>query len=102
MGNASTFLAVRHKLYVQLDPTAWPRPGLSLANRFICVLILASIIFAVLETEPSLEVDFEDSFFFLEWLLTATFIGEYMARLWVCTENPKYRGWTGRLRYVYS
>ncbi len=101
MDNAAA-LSFRHRLYVQLDPAAWQQQGLSLTNRFICALIVASIAFAILETEPSLETEFEDVFSLLEWLLTAAFIAEYVARLWVCTENPKYEGWLGRLRYAYS
>jgi len=101
MDNAAA-LSFRHRLYVQLDPTAWPRQGLSLTNRLVCALILASIVFAVLETEPSLEADFEDIFTLLEWLLTAAFVTEYIARLWICTENPKYGGRFGRFKYACS
>lgn len=32
---------VRRALYIQLSPSAWPRPGLSPLNKLLCALILA-------------------------------------------------------------
>ncbi|HVY06796.1 MAG TPA: ion transporter [Burkholderiales bacterium] len=89
-------------MYLQLDPSARSSQGLSLLNRFICGLIIASIAFAILETEPTLTDSYDDLFSVFERMLTAAFIVEYVARLWICVENPLYAGGWGRLRYAYS
>jgi voltage-gated potassium channel len=98
----SGFRSLRHALYLQLDPSARSGQGLSATNRFICVLIVASITFAILETESTLTDAYDDLFSTFERILTAAFLVEYVIRLWICVENPLYKERWGRLRYAYS
>lgn len=92
----------RRRLYVLLDPSAWPRTGLSPLNRFIAVLICVAVAFAILESEPEILARRELLFFWAEVLFIVVFATEYVARLWVCVENPAYAGRWGRLRYAVS
>ena len=43
---------LRLRVYRQLDPTAWPRQGLSPTNMFLAMLIVVAVIAAIIETEP--------------------------------------------------
>ena len=93
---------LRQALYSELDPGARKAEGLSVTNRVISVLIIASAALAVLETEPTLTQGRELWFLGFEWLVTVIFAVEYAARVWVSVENPKYAGRGARLRYVTS
>ena len=77
----SGFRSLRHALYLQLDPSARDGQGLSATNRFICVLIVASITFAILETESTLTDAYDQLFSTFELILTAAFLAEYIIRL---------------------
>ena len=94
---------LRARLYRQLDPKARRRDGLSRLNIVISVLILGAVALAILETEPTLTDDYGRLFDRLEWVFGAAFALEYLARLWVCVEDPDYGpGWRGRLKFVFS
>ncbi len=96
-------MSLRHSFYTQLEPTAWPHQGLSVTNRIVCAFILVSAIVAILDTESTISVPLTSTFLIIEWIITAGFLTEYAARLWVTSENPKYSdGWAGRFRYVRS
>ncbi|WP_185961576.1 ion transporter [Telmatospirillum sp. J64-1] len=89
-------------LYRLLEPSAWPKTGLSPVNKAIALLILAATAVAVLESEPTIYGHYQNVFFVAEIIFTAAFVIEYFARLWIAAENPAYRGVTGRLRYALS
>lgn len=93
----------RFRLYRLLEPSAWPREGLSWLNRLLCFLILTAALVALLETEPTVRVGREAWFVGFEAVVGSLFVLEYMARLWVTVEHPDYRGpvW-GRLKYMVS
>lgn len=92
----------RAELYRQLALETHLRQGLSTINRVICVLILLASLVAILETEPTLRALSPHLFPTLETVLVVIFIGEYLLRLYVVGEDPRYRGIKGRLRYVFS
>ncbi|AVI62521.1 ion transporter [Halomonas sp. M1] len=92
----------RAELYRQLALETHLRQGLSTINRVICVLILLASLVAILETEPTLRALLPRLFPTLETVLVVIFIGEYLLRLYVVGEDPRYRGIKGRLRYVFS
>lgn len=99
----STPPSLRLRLYRQLDPVAWPKPGLSPLNRIVCALIIASVFAAVIETDPAVIAGHETLFQRLEWIFGAAFLIEYAARLWACGEDPRYgSSLSGRLRYMRS
>ena len=94
---------LRERTYLQLEPSARLKPGLSPANAVICVLIVFSVLVAILETEEKLVAQAQPFFNYLEWVFTVVFLLEYGARLWVQGENPKYNdGLGGRLRYAVT
>jgi voltage-gated potassium channel len=95
--------SARYRLDLMLDPTAWPRAGLSPLNRAVVLLILVSVAGAVLESEPLLYEGRERFWFGLEVGFAVIFLVEYLARLWICVESPSYRGAVrGRLAYAFS
>jgi len=69
----------------------------------LIVLILTNVIVAVLETVPSLMAEHGRLFELIERLSLIVFTIEYVVRLWVCVEQPRYRGrpaWRARFAYA--
>jgi len=93
----------RRRLFLLLEPTAWPRIGLSPLNRIITALICISVLMAIIESEQDLARNWRAGFIAAERLFFVLFFVEYCCRLWVAAENPRYGpGWRGRLRYAIS
>jgi voltage-gated potassium channel len=95
-----TQVGMRKKLYSQLEPDAGKRTGLSALNMFIIALVLISFLALALETEETLSPAWHTGIHFLNIAIVTIFAIEYLARVWVAGENPKYRGIRGRLRYM--
>lgn len=102
-GGRSRVAGIRSRVYLQLTPSTRPGRGLSLANKGICALIIVSSVFAILETEPSFVLGWERSIYGMELCFTVIFVAEYVVRVWVSVENPRFSHplW-GRLRYVFT
>jgi voltage-gated potassium channel len=92
--------AVRHQLYILLEPRAWPKAGLSPINKIVTALICFAAISAILESEAGLYSQHSSLFFVIEVVLTGIFAAEYIARVWVAGEDSRYHGLLGRLRYM--
>jgi voltage-gated potassium channel len=98
-----TLRSLRTRVYRQLEPTAWPRQGLSPVNLFLAILIVVAVAAAVLETEPYLSSGREEFFGDFEIVVAIIFSIEYLARVWVAVENPRYARYRfPRLRYMVS
>lgn len=96
-------MALRRKVWRELDPGARDQPGLSWLNKLIVFIILISVLTALLGTEESLTLGVERYWQIWNGLVIAIFAVEYTCRIWVCVENPAYGpGWRGRLRYARS
>jgi voltage-gated potassium channel len=93
---------LRRIVWRQVDPEAYERDGLSPTNRVVVAIVTLSSLFAILETEPTVENLAPGAFGRLEWIFAALFSLEYVARLWAQGENPKYRGVAGRVRYALT
>lgn len=94
---------LRQIVYMHTEPRAWPRQGLSPVNKVICVLVIGSASLAIAETESTLTAGREAWFLGFEWALMLIFAVEYLARVWVSVENPRFGpGWRGRLRFITS
>ncbi len=94
--------SLRLRVYRELDPRARSK-GLSRVNIIICIAIVLSVLIATLETEPLVVDDYGRWFLALEIGFTFFFLVEYLARVWVCVENPQFAdGWRGRLRYMLT
>jgi len=70
---------------------------------FIMSLIALNVLVVILETVPSLHARFAYTFHMFDLVSVTIFTLEYLARLWVCTADPKYSHpvW-GRLRFMIS
>ena len=91
---------LRRRLYTQLATSAWRSEGLSPLNKVITALIICSIIIVVVETESTVYAPFSKIFRVVDLAVALLFLVEYLARLWVMGEDPRYAGLAGRLRYA--
>lgn len=67
----------------------------------ILVLILLNVAAVVLQSVRALELRFGTAFYAFEVFSVAVFSAEYLARLWSCVEDPRFRGAVrGRIRLV--
>jgi len=99
----SRHASLRRWFWINLHPTAWPKKGLSPLNRVIVLVICLAVAAAVLESEPTIHAGRERQFFAAELFFGAVFLVEYLARVWISAENPRYGGgWRGYLRYMLS
>ncbi len=80
-------MSIRHRLYVQLHPTAWPGRRLSPLNMSLIVLILAASALAIMQTEPAVVRGRQAIFAGLELTFGLVFLAEYLARLWTIAED---------------
>jgi voltage-gated potassium channel len=95
--------SLRHRVYLQLEPSARAAAGLSLPNKIITVMILVAAAAAILETEPLVSAGRETWFAILEDLFGIIFLVEYVTRIWVAIENPRFAKYRfPRLRYAVS
>jgi voltage-gated potassium channel len=94
----------RRAVFQQLMPSFWEGRGLSPANKCIALAIVVAAAIAVLDTEPTLSTDpaVESVFGWLSTGFAVFFIIEFLVRLWAIGEDPRYRGLTGRLRYLVT
>lgn len=97
-----TSVGLRKRLYTQLEPDARARSGLSPLNTFIFALVLLSFLALALETEETIGPTWRAVIDYLNIAIVAVFAIEYVVRVWVAGEDPRYRGIKGRLRYVFT
>ena len=101
--NGAPGVSLRRRLYVQLDPAAWPKRGLSPVNLVVFAAIMVTSVLAIIEMEPTIATGRDNLFNALEWVVGVFFSVEYVARAWTAEESPKYGpGWRGLLRYMRS
>ena len=80
---------LRRRLYHELEPSH-REAGLSTLNRFIVVVILVSVAFVVVESEPAIHDSHPILFHAVEIMFGLVFLVEYVARVWVAAEDPRY------------
>ena len=95
-------VGLRHRLYAEMEPSARGRPGLSRTNLLIVGLVLASFVVFALETEPAMPPSVSTWISGANIAILTAFAIEYVVRLWVIGEDPRYRGLLGRLRYMFT
>ena len=93
---------LRAMLYRQLEPAAWPHRGLSPLNLCLAILVFVSLITYALETEDTISPMIQAGIEHFNWSILIIFAMEYVARLWVEGEDPRYRGLGGRIRYMFT
>lgn len=102
-GASMTITEYRKAAYQQLEPTAWPRKGLSPVNKGLVILIVIAVVEAVLDTEPVLSAGREELLNNIEFGIGLIFLVEYVARAWVAVDNPRYaKSRFPRLRYLVT
>ena len=104
----------RARLYRALEPSALDG-RLSPLNKFLVFVVLASLTLLALETEliaqatealsqegriPAGLSSSLGGILAINLLVIVVFAVEYVARVWAAGENPKYKGFKGRLRYM--
>lgn len=100
---AKLLKTLRAKSYQELEPSSRSGAGLSLTNHGIVVAVLLGVLFAILETEPTVYEPYIKWFEAGETALTLLFSLEYAARLWTAAESVGDRPvWRKRLRFVFS
>jgi voltage-gated potassium channel len=96
----SLLAMIRRAVYRQLDPQAWGRHGLSPLNWFILGLVMVSIGFGIIATEPGVRDSLGETLHVIDHAILFIFAIEYVARMATIGLNHKYRGFTGVLRYA--
>lgn len=95
-------MSIRSRFYNELEPRARPQ-GLSRANLLIACLIVLAALMAILETEETIREPFADTFLSLQLAFGSVFFVEYVMRLWVAAEDPRFAGKAfGRLRWMLT
>ena len=95
-------LTVRKKLFQNLSTEHWSGSDLSPANKMLMILVILSVTSAILETEHSLVERFSTVFKVSNIAFQTIFTIEYMARIWTTTEDSRYNGFFGRIRYMLT
>lgn len=95
-------ISLRRWVFDRLDPSADTK-GLSPANQFLTAAILISVVLAVLETEPAIARAFPRLFEITEVAFTGLFLVEYLVRIWIAPEDPRYADPVmGRIRWMLT
>ncbi len=97
-----TRVGLRNKLYGQLEPDAHSKSGLSFLNSLIIALVLISFLALALETEETIGPAWRGAIDWVNVAIVVIFAFEYLIRVWVAGEDPRYRGLSGRLRYMMT
>jgi voltage-gated potassium channel len=92
----------RRRLYRELEPGDHHGGRLSPVNLFVVVAIVVSVLFAVVESEHEIYHADPSVFDAIEIGFGLLFLVEYLARLWVAPEDPRFRGPGGRLRWALT
>lgn len=96
------FSRARSLLYKNLEPSAYPRRGVSLVNRVVIWIIILAAVVTILETEDSLRESLQRFFWVAELLIAVAFSIEYLARVYAAGEDERYSGIKGRLKYMIT
>ncbi|MEQ1510274.1 MAG: ion transporter [Sphingopyxis sp.] len=102
-----TLAGWRRRVYIELDPAARSKSGLSYTNLALLLLIIAAVITAIIETEPMVMTGHETLFARLQIIFGLIFGVEYLMRIWVAAETPDSGGdgitaWTKRWHFIRS
>ncbi|MEI2384729.1 ion transporter, partial [Breoghania sp. JC706] len=95
-------LDARHFLYRNLNPEAWPHKGLSPLNKAISILVIISVTSSILETESTIISKYGVIFKYFDLIVGSVFAIEYILRVFSSGEEEKYKGISGRIRYIIS
>ena len=93
---------MKQKLYEELFPGSDNAVNKAY-NVSMLALIALNVLAVILETEESLYQSYKIYFDLFEYFSVFIFSVEYILRLWVCTEDPRYRSpIMGRIRFALT
>jgi voltage-gated potassium channel len=96
-------LSVKHSIYLTLEKEGYQNDWAKRINTFLVALIFANVIAVIMHSVKGIESEYREVFDSFEVFSVMVFGLEYLLRVWVCTENPKYQGgFLGRLSYMTS
>lgn len=96
-------LALRRRVYEELEPHTRGEFGLSFSNKILVLCICVASALAILETEEMVAGGNEIFFRSAELIFGAIFSIEYLLRLWIAPDNPQWAKYRfPRLRYAFS
>jgi len=94
---------LRAKLFRALNGGLSGDGPLSLTNKVLIALIVASILFAVFDSEESVSGGHTATFQLIELAFGLIFLVEYLLRLWASLDDPRYGGGLkGMVRYAIT
>jgi voltage-gated potassium channel len=94
---------LRRRTYLQLFASARDDGKLTITNRLIIAVILASVVMAVLGTEAALASEYRSFFILAEMAFGAMFLVEYLGRVWSSVEaEGSTPAWRKRLAFIIS
>ena len=97
---SSLYARVQNALYHQLEGRGRGRYGLSVTNWGLVVLILMSIALYTADPERPILADATGTTGWINMVVLWAFAAEFVARLWVAGNDPRYTGVMGRLRWL--
>jgi voltage-gated potassium channel len=96
-------MSMRRKAYLQLFESSRPGGAISVTNRCIIAIILLSVAFSIVATDPSLAEDYRRQIILIEMAIGLIFLIEYCTRLWAVAEHEGEGGdWAKRWNYARS
>ncbi len=101
-GAASAVRALRGRTYgILVHEPSHPSPWNHRFHLFLALLIIANIVAVFVEMHSGLHEAHADLLHAFDIVSVAIFSAEWLLRLWVCVEDPRYRdALTGRARYL--
>jgi voltage-gated potassium channel len=100
---SAMYYTVKKKTHLLLDPTDGGTFADKIINSFIVSLIVLNTIAVILETVDTLNTTYRTWFQTFEFFSIIVFSGEYVLRVWSCTDIDKYKHpIKGRIRYIFS
>lgn len=95
---------LKYKIYQTLEVSRGAKGGLTLIFNLVLLSIISLNTMAiVLHSIKSIRQEYNQLFLDFEYFSVCFFTIEYLLRLWVCTENERYKHpFWGRLRYLIS
>ena len=94
---------LRNRCYQLLDGEKSNSLIGNIINGFIITLIVINVIGVIIESIPEVYQAYQQAFRWLEVFSVGVFTLEYLTRIWIATENPRFGpGLKGRFRYMRS
>ena len=88
-------------IYKQLN-FGQSKKSFSILQKILILLIIASSIIVIIETENDIYLENQDFFDYSKYFFGVIFTIEYLLRVITCGYIKKYRGISGRISYIFS